>query len=180
MKSMYAEGIEYGYLKSKGPEGPFEEVIDYLLKVPCVNRPDVLDYIFRLYRYKDHLYITDMFPKMFEDSPDCFKRFTSHEGFSVNMRRLSVCCLRIFAKHLMSENKDKVMVISGSYAPQEKEQGASRKLRLYWHFFEPLLEELELKAVMMPEWNAFLLMSKHSDIPDTIMESQYIEFKTRS
>lgn len=180
MKSMYAEGIEYDYLRSKGPEGPFEEVIDYLLKVPCVNRPDVLDYIFRLYRYKENLYITDMFPKMFEDSPDCFKRFTSHEGYSVNMRRLSVCCLRIFVEHFVSDDKDKVMVISGSYAPQEQEQGASRKLRLYWHFFEPLLEELELRAVMMHEWNAFLLVSRHSEISDTIMESQYIEFKSRS
>lgn len=177
---MIAEGIEYGYLKSTGQTGAFEEVIDYLLKVPCVNRDDILDYIFRLYRYGEHLYVTDMFPLLYENDDNCFKRFTSHDGFSVNMRRLSVCCLRIFAEHFIKNNKNAVMVISGSYAPSEEEHGESRKLRLYWHFFEPLLEELNLKAVMMTEWNAFLLLSNNSELDETILKKTYIKFKTLS
>lgn len=177
---MFAEGIEYRYLKSTGPNGRFEEVIDYLLKVPCVNREDVLDYIFRLYRYDTHLYITDMFPKMWENDPNCFKRFTSHDGFSINMRKLSVCCLRIFVEHFIKNNIDSVLVISGSYAPTEEEHGASRKLRLYWHFFEPLLEELNLKAIMMSEWNAFLLVSNDSKTDTTLLKDTYLKFKNLS
>lgn len=174
---MLAEGIEYSYLKSSEATGKFDEIIDYLLKVPCVNRDDVLDYIFRLYRYGSNLYITDMFPKIYENDPNCFKRFTSHDGFSINMRRLSVCCLRIFVEHFVKNDNKAVMVVSGSYAPTEEEHGASRKLRLYWHFFEPLLEECNLRAIMMTEWNAFLLISNDALIDEALLKDTYIKFK---
>lgn len=174
-----AEGIEYGFLKSFHDMEPFEEVTDYLLKVPCVNRADILDYIYRLYRYGEHLFITDMFPRMYENDKNCFKRFTSHDGFTVNMRKLSVCCLRIFVEQIMKNDKNHVMVVSGSYAPTEEEKGESRKLHLYWHFFSPLLDELHLRAIMMPEWNAFLLVSSQSDFDDESMKNTYINFRTR-
>ena len=177
---MNAEGIEYSFLKRTENDGPFEEVIDYLLKVPCVNRPDILDYVFRLYRYSEHLFITDMFPMMYADDPKCFKRFTSHDGYSVNMRKLSVCCLRIFVNDFLHNDPEHVMVVSGSYAPGEEEQGSSRKLRLYWYFFAPLLDELGLEAILLPTWNAFLLARTASVTDKTTLENTYIKVKTQS
>lgn len=77
--------FEYSYDKKIKGKYPFKETEDYILTVPCLNRKETLDYIFRSYRFRDYLYITDIFPKMFENDSRCFQRFTSREGL------LSIC-----------------------------------------------------------------------------------------
>ena len=93
--------FEYNFDKISKGAPPFEETIDYRLVVPCVNRDDTLLYIFRSYRFGEFMYITDVFPKMYENDERCFKRFVSREGFSINMKKLSVTCLAIFVEHFI-------------------------------------------------------------------------------
>lgn len=172
--------FEYRFDRIIRGEDPFPETVDYLLTVPCVNRNDTLIYIFRAYCFKSFLYITDFFPKMYEDDSRRFRRFTSHEGYSVNMRRLSVTCLAIFVEHFIKVDPRKAMVISGSYQDGEKPEGPSRKLRLYRYFFYPLLDQFQLRSVEMMEQNAFILTSRSSPIPDEEIRHSYLTFKALS
>lgn len=157
----------------------FEEIVDYHLKVPCENCPEILDYIFRSYRYGEWLYITDIFPVMFENDRRCYKRFTSHEGYVVNMRRLAVTCLFAFVQEIMSRNPLGVMVISGSYEDGENENMPSRKLRLYNYFFQSILSELNIRKVDMFESNAFMLLREDSPLMDSDILLKYLEFKAK-
>lgn len=170
--------FEYSYDKKIKGKYPFKETEDYILTVPCLNRKETLDYIFRSYRFRDYLYITDIFPKMFENDSRCFQRFTSREGFAVNMRRLAVTCLAIFVKHIMNGNPQNAMVISGSYEDHEPHNGASRKLKLYQYFFMPLLEELGLYSIEMFEDNAFILVSKNNPLSHADIKKEYLDFKS--
>lgn len=170
--------FEYRFDKITDKNPPFEETVDYILKVPCENRPDILDYVFRSYQYGEWLYITDIFPKMYADDPKCFKRFTSHEKYFVNMRRLAVTCVYIFVKEFMTRQPLSVMVISGSYEVGEKEEGPSRKLKLYQYFFRSILRELNLRAVDMLDKNAFMLVRDDSPLADSEIFSKYLEFKS--
>lgn len=170
--------FEYSYDKKIKGKYPFEETKDYILTVPCLNRLETLDYIFRSYRFRDYLYITDIFPKMFEHDSRCFQRFTSREGLAVNMRRLAVTCLVIFVRHIMDDNPKSAMVISGSYEDGELHEGASRKLKLYWYFFTPLLEELGLCSVEMFKENAFILINKNNPLSHAEIKKEYLDFKS--
>lgn len=169
---------DYKYIKTATDRAPFDAVIDYGLKVPCTGRDVMLDYIFRSYRYGSWLYVTDIFPQMYENDNNCFKRFTSHEGLAVNMRRLSVTCVVIFVNHFIAQDPDSAMVISGSYAPGEPAEGMSRKLKLYRYFFMPLLDELDLRSVDMLDANAFILVSKGNCLSDDEIRQKYMEFKS--
>lgn len=171
------ERINYFFEKSVGGNGLFREIIDYSLEVPCVNRTDVIDYIYRLYRFEEHLYITDIFPRMFADDNKCFQRFTSHEGYSVNMKQLSLTCLEIFIDEIIKKDIDNVMVVSGSYETGEDSTKPSRKLRLYRYFFLPLLDKLNLDVLDMAERNAFMLFSKASSQDRQDIKDCYIRFK---
>lgn len=155
----------------------FSEIKDYELTVPCLNQ-EVITYIYRSYCYNDYLYITDIFPAMWDGLDDCFKRITSREGYTVNMRKLSVTCLYIFVKHYISAHKDNAMVISGSYEYGEDESHISRKLRLYRAFFFPLLDQLSLRVVPIWELNAFVLTDRKSKIEDEIIVNDYRNFKS--
>lgn len=170
--------FEYSFDQIVKGEYPFEETVNYILTVPCVNRKEVLTYIFRSYRYREYLYITDIFPKMYEHDNRCFRRFTSREGFAVNMRRLSVTCVAIFFKHIINDNPKKAMVISGSYEDNEPTQGASRKLKLYQYFFTPLLEPLNLYSVNMFEENALILIRKDNPLSEMEIRQEYLNFKS--
>ena len=170
--------MEYSFLHTTCETPPFDCVTDYLLKVPCTNRPDVLDYVYRLYCYDKLMYITDIFPKMFADDPRCFKRFTSREGYAVDMRKLSLSCLQIFVDEFIANDLSAVMVVSGSYEPGEDEQGPSRKLKLYWYFFKSHLDELHLRVIDLWHLNAFLLTSVDNPHEDSELSSIYSTFKS--
>lgn len=170
--------LEYSLDKIIKGKFPFEETVDYSLTVPCVNRQETLAYIFRSYRFHDYLYITDIFPKLFENDDRCFRRFTSREGFAVNMRRLSITCLVIFVEHFMKDDPKRAMVVSGSYEDNESDKGVSRKLKLYYYFFTPLLEQLKLRSIEMFEENAFILISKDNSLSDVEIKQEYLNFKS--
>lgn len=171
------EKIKYHLEERKYGNGQFNEITDYCLDVPCTNRADTLEYIYRLYKYEDHLFITDIFPRIFAGDSKCFQRFTSHEGYCVNMRKLAVTCLEIFVDEFISYDPDNIMVVSGSYEHGEPTDRPSRKLRLYWYFFSPLLDRLNLKTVDMTNRNAFLLLSKLSKLNEDEIKNSYIRFK---
>ncbi len=95
------------------------------------------------------------------------------------MRRVSVTCLSIFVSQYIDEDKNAVMVVSGSYGEEEDKSGPSRKLRLYGAFFEPLAEKLNLRVLHIPEMNAFMLMDRRADMPDEQIKNNYAEFKKR-
>jgi hypothetical protein len=156
---------------------PFSKIEDYEIDVPCLNKNEKIKYLFRSYCFRDYLYITDIFPSMWEGQDDCFKRIISREGYSVNMRKLSVTCLAIFAKHYMAGHINNAMVISGSYEYGEDDSNVSRKLRLYWAFFSPLLEKLFLRAIQIRELNAFVLINKNSCMEDCKIIKDYSDFK---
>lgn len=164
--------------KTKG-NALFEEIIDFLLRVPCRNCPETLDYIFRSYRYGEWLYITDIFPVMFENDSQCFRRFTSHEGYVVNMRRLAVTCLFAFVQEILRRDPLGVMVISGSYEEGENNSKLSRKLRLYNYFFQSIIAGLGIRQVNMFENNAFFLLRADSPLKDEEITSKYLEFKSK-
>ena len=170
--------FEYCFDSSNKGNVPFQETIDYTLTVPCVNREETLFYIFRSYRFGEFLYITDIFPKRFENDDRCFRRFTSREGFSVNMRRLSVTCLMIFVEHFIKKDVRNAMVVSGSYEDNEPPHGPSRKLKLYHYFFSPLLSSLQLRSVEMMEGNAFILVSQNNPLTDEEIKQTYLDFKS--
>lgn len=69
------------------------------------------------------------------------------------------------------------MVISGSYGHGEDETKVSRKLKLYWAFFSPILEILCLQATQIPELNAFVLTDRNSPIDGLKIASDYRDFK---
>lgn len=172
----------YKYLRVKHYDEPnalFNEIKDYELDVPCVDTGYELKYLFRTYRFNSYLYITDIFPAMWENEKDCFKRILSHEGHRVNMRKLSVTCLVAFKEHYIKYDTNAAMVISGSYEYGENENQISRKLRLYWAFFQPLLDELSLRVVQIPELNAFVLIDEGSGIEAYRIKEDYQTFKKR-
>jgi hypothetical protein len=156
---------------------PFSKIEDYEIVVPCLNKDENIDYLFRSYCFRSYLYVTDIFPAMWDGSNDCFKRIISREGYTVNMRKLSVTCLAIFIKHYIGNHVDSAMVVSGSYEYGEDNSNVSRKLRLYWAFFAPLLEKLSLRAVCIPELNAFVLVDKNSSVSDQKVVRDYGDFK---
>ena len=172
----------YRYLKVKHYDDPnalFNEIKDYELDVDCIETGTELKYLFRTYKFSSYLYITDIFPAMWENEKDCFKRLLSHEGHRVNMRKLSVTCLIAFKEHYIKHAIDSAMVISGSYEYGEDVNQISRKLRLYWAFFQPLLEKLSLKVVQIPELNAFVLIDRNSGIESNHIKEDYQTFKKR-
>ncbi len=156
---------------------PFPEIVDYKITVPCLNREDTLIYIFRSYCYGSYLYITDYFPQLYENDSRRTSRFTSHEGYSINMRQLSVTCLAIFVEHFIKNDLRKAMVISGSYQDNENKCGPSRKLKLYQYFFYPLLTQLNLRSVEMMEYNAFILTCRENPISDNEIRQCYLAFR---
>lgn len=172
----------YRYLKTQlytEQDSLFREIKDYELDVPCLDTGQELKYLFRTYRFNSYLYITDIFPAMWENEKDCFKRILSHEGHRVNMRRLSVTCLVAFKEYYIKYDINSAMVISGSYEYGEDEKQVSRKLRLYWSFFEPLLDILSLRVIQIEELNAFVLTDKKSDIEPYRIKEDYQTFKKR-
>lgn len=173
------ELFDYSPAKITAGNALFDEIVDCHLRVPCENRAEILDYIFRSYRYGEWLYITDIFPAIFENDTRCFKRFTSHEGYTVNMRRLAVTCVFAFIQEILSRNPLGVMVISGSYEDAELEAGPSRKLRLYDYFFRPILSEFGLRKVNMFDNNAFMLLQENSILSASEISLKYLEFKTK-
>ena len=167
----------YQYLQTIYKSSLFEEIVDYGLQVPCTNCDQILDYIFRSYRYGDFLYIADIFPKMYETDNMCFQHIISREGYSVNMRRLSITCLFIFVQHFMSIDRNYAMVISGSYEIGENKNSMSRKLKLYWYFFSPILDQLGLRSINVFENNAFIIVSKENCLEDECIRQEYLNFK---
>lgn len=167
---------DYRYDRKYNQE-PFDEIVEYILKVPCTNCNGTIEYVFRSYRYSENIFITDMFPKIYENNPDCFKTLTSHEGYSVNMRRIAITCLVIFIRNFISANNKNAMVISGSYGKGEKQVGMSRKLRLYWYFFSSLLNDLNLRAINLFQHNAFILVSRECTVDDSVFAGKYLRFK---
>ena len=93
------------------------------------------------------------------------------------MRRLSITCLFIFVQHFMRIDRNYVMVISGSYEIGEDKGGMSRKLKLYWYFFSPILNQLGLRAIDMFENNAFIVVSKENSLEDECIRQEYLKFK---
>ena len=166
-------------MKQKDANSLFSEVIDYEIDAQCVQSSAIIPYLFRSYLFGKSLYITDIFPKMWENENDCFKRIISREGYAVNMRRLSVTCLYIFFHHHAERDATAIMVVSGSYEPQEDEAQVSRKLRLYWAFFQPLFETLSIKAVKMFDLNAFALLRKDNPISEEQIINHYKLFKSQ-
>jgi hypothetical protein len=162
---------------STGNDSPFSKIEDYEIDVPCINKNESIKYLFRSYCFRDYLYLTDIFPAMWNGQDDCFKRIISREGYSVNMRKLSVTCLAIFVKHYIKSYMDNAMVVSGSYEYGENETNVSRKLRLYWAFFSPILERLSLRAVPIWELNALVLINKDSNLEDHKIIKDYSDFK---
>lgn len=169
----------YKYMNSfsTGNESPFSKIEDYEIDVPCLNKNENIKYLFRSYCFRDYLYITDIFPAMWNGQDDCFKRIISREGYSVNMRKLSITCLAIFVKHYIESHIDNAMLVSGSYEYGEDDSNISRKLRLYWDFFSPILKSLSLRAVQIWELNAFVLINKNSNIEDHKIIKDYSDFK---
>jgi len=155
----------------------FSEITDFNLQAPCLDTGITINYIFRVYRFNDYLYITDVFPARWENEKDCFKRILSHEGNRINMRQLSVTCLAAFHEYYIKSEKTAAMVISGSYQYGEDENSVSRKLRLYWAFFEPLLETLSLRAVQIRELNAFVLTDKDNSMENLRIIEDYRRFR---
>ena len=170
--------FEYSFYKTCKGCFPFRETTDYKLVVPCIYREETLTYIFRSYSFGEFLYITDIFPQWYENDERCFKRFTSRDGFFVNMRKLSVTCLMIFVEHFLKKDVRNSMAISGSYEDNEKPEGASRKLKLYNYFFRPLLEQLDLRSVDIFEENAFILTHKNNILSDNNIRQEYLNFKS--
>lgn len=172
--------LDYQYVNRFQGIGLFNETIDYRITVPCINIEKSLEYIYRLYKFGSYIYITDIFPEIFANDTKCFQRLTSHEGFSINMRKLSITCLKIFITEFINNNNvNNVMVISGSYEINETANGPSRKLRLYWYFFYPLFERYELIAINLFDKNAFLIYSKHSTLNSETIINDYLEFKKK-
>jgi len=155
----------------------FREITDFNLEAPCLDTGVMLKYIFRVYRFNDYLYITDVFPAKWENEKDCFKRILSHEGNRINMKQLSITCLTAFREYYIKRDKTAAMVISGSYQYGEDDGNVSRKLRLYWAFFEPLLETLSLRAVQIRELNAFILTDKDNSMENLRIIEDYRTFR---
>jgi len=155
----------------------FSEITDFNLQVPCLDTGVTLKYIFRVYKFNDYLYITDMFPAHWENEKDCFKRILSHEGNRVNMRQLSITCLVAFREYYIKSDNTAAMVVSGSYQYGEDDSGVSRKLRLYWMFYKPLLETLSLRAIQITELNAFVLTDKDNSMENLRIIEDYRRFK---
>ena len=167
---------KYKFLKIEYEQPPFEDVTDYLLETPCQGQAAMIEYIFRLYRFRN-LYISDIFPAMYEGQSNCFKRFTSHEGYQINYQQLSVNCLNIFVSHYISQNPDNVLVVSGSYQEGEDTGAASRKLRLYWYMFRDAVAAHKLRTVKLFEQNAFFVLGGGSTLSDEQICGQYADFK---
>lgn len=162
-----------------GDNSPFSKIENYEIDVPCLNKNEQIKYLFRSYCFRDYLYVTDIFPAMWDGQHDCFKRITSRQGYSVNMRKLSVTCLVIFVMHYIKNHVNNAMVISGSYEYGEDDSNVSRKLRLYWAFFSPLLEKLSLRAIQIQNLNAFVLISKDCSMEDDKIIKDYSDFKNK-
>ncbi len=165
--------------RDSGEQGLFSEIADYAVDAVDLGCGNTVPYTCRSYRYDGFLYITDIFPSAWDNDPLCFKRIISREGTPVNMRRVSVTCLVLFTEQYTSRDKNAVMVVSGSYAPGEKEEGPSRKLKLYRAFFEPLIERLGLRILHSSTMNAFMLMDRRACVTDEQVENSYAEFKKR-
>ena len=114
---------------------------------------------------------------MYENDNMCFQHIISREGYSVNMRRLSITCLFIFVQHFMSIDRNYAMVISGSYEIGENKNSMSRKLKLYWYFFSPILDQLGLRSINVFENNAFIIVSKENCLEDECIRQEYLNFK---
>ncbi|HBZ33820.1 MAG TPA: hypothetical protein DEO38_01835 [Bacteroidales bacterium] len=168
----------YRHIRTTGPSGPFEQIIDYLIDVPLINASGSILYFLRLYRYSSFLYISDIFPQEYESDQRCFKRFTSHEGKAVDMWQLSVSGVRVFFETIAAADNDAVFVVSGSYQDGEEEKGQSRKLRIYRFALRQLCAELNLRTVEMPEQNAFFLTTTDCRFSEQEIKQIYLNFKT--
>lgn len=155
----------------------FEKLIQYTFAAPCINKEDEIQYLLNFYTV-GRLLITDVFPAEWEEKRDRCKRFTSHEGNSVDFRKISLTSVWIFMQDFVPQNSDFIMVISGSYAPNEKPEGISRKLRLYHYFFERCATEMEYRIVGAGNFNAFFLVSLKCTVSDEEIVKEYINFRT--
>lgn len=155
------------------------EIIQYIIKAECINTNKEIDYLFNLYKYNTNLYISDIFPRIWENDKNCFKRFTSHEGIVVNMRKISITSLYIFFHNIGKYNKNACIVISGSYQVEEDKSQDSRKLKLYRYFFRPHLSALKLKLIEINNMNAFVLTNERCSISENTIINDYKAFKAK-
>lgn len=156
----------------------FDSLIQYTFEVPCTNKEESISYLLNFYRV-NRLLITDVFPAMWEEKKDKCIRFTSHEGWNVNFRKISLTSAFIFMREFVAKNAQYVMVISGSYAPDEEKGGVSRKLNLYYYFFKESAHEMGYRIVGIWESNAFLLVPIDCESRDNELISEYLHFKER-
>lgn len=159
---------------------PAKYLIQYGFKVNCLNKNCSLNYLLNFYKYKSYLYITDFFPAVWENDENCFRRLTSTEGLTINIRKTVITCLLIFHERIRPMNHDSAMVISGSYLDGEKpdpEFKISRKLKLYWNIFKPLALDLNLKIVELLDLNAVILIDRNTKYTDAEIRADYLEFK---
>ena len=169
----------YSFLEKKTTAGSkTNEFEQYVIDAWCTNRNEKIEYLLNLYRYGTYLYISDILPRLWENEPDCFTRFTSHEGYAVNMKKISITCLYIFFENVANRNNDAALVISGSYQAGEDKLKDSRKLKLYKYFFLPYLFELHLRLIGIEGMNAFVLIKKESALQNETIINDYKKFKS--
>lgn len=172
----------YGYSMFYRKETPAEKtdrLDQYRINARRSDNGEEIDYRVNFYTYRGYMLITDIFPASWEQEEDCFSRLTSHEGVFVNMRKLAVTSLYIFCREFLPVNGYAAMVVSGSYAPGEEQSGISRKLRIYKNIFDPLLEDLGLVGIDIPELNALIIRSTGSGIDEDRIREDYYAFKDK-
>jgi hypothetical protein len=159
-----------------------KHLIQYVFQVNCLNKKCDLNYLLNLYEYKSYLYITDIFPAVWENDDECFHKLISMEGYTVNFRKIAITCLMIFHEKISPHNINAAMVISGSYVKGEKPDpvlNISRKLKLYWNLFKPIAAELNYKFVEVLNYNAVILINRNCNITEEKIIADYIEFKNK-
>ena len=171
--------LYYPYVKlsEENFKGNIDKVIQYSFDVDCNNADKSIMYVLDFMRY-ENLWITDVYPQMWIGRDDKCKRFTSHEGYTVDFKLISWTSVYIFIKEFFDENE--VMVISGSYDSKEPQCGASRKLKLYKYFFTKMQQKLPFKMIDDFENNAFYILHNQSSIFGIDIKKEYKRFKNRN
>lgn len=156
-------------------------LIQYQFKVNCMNSNKVLDYALNFYKYDKFLYITDYFPVKWENDSKCFQKLLStEENISVNVKKIVTTCFMIFHERIIRINKNAGFVVSGSYVEGEKPLPGlnySRKLKLYWLIFKPLVSALHYKIVEIFDYNAIVIIRNDCQISDEMIREKYLDFK---
>lgn len=123
------------------------------------------------------LWITETYPEIWADRDDRTVRFISHEGYMMDFRRISDTSVYLFLRDF--NDKNEVMVISGSFQLNENKNGESRKLGLYRYFFSRLGSSLNFRIAEAPGLNAFFIMHPDCTIDVEDFVSEYKIFKNR-